>query len=1103
MRQDAKNCTAGSGQMPSTQQRRRIAAFTGLCLSLVLGWSATVNAQVNVLTRSYDSGRTGANLNETILTPANVNPTNFGKLFTIPTDGQIYAQPLYMSNLTIAGGTHNVVFAASMLNTIYAIDADTGATLWTHNYGTPITPKEVETDQNITWNTGIGILGTPVIDPSTNYMYFATGNETVVNGSNVYSYNLNAIDIFTGNPVLNSPVAISGTYSTPDLTTPLTFVPKKQNQRPGLALGNGNVYIAFASHEDSQPYHGWVFAYSASNLSQVATYSDTTTGIEGGIWNAGGAPTIDANGNVYISTGNGSFGKTPNGLIQTGNSFIKLSPSLELLDYFTPYNSSTLNAGDQDLGSSGLLLLPNTNYLFGGGKQGVLYTVDTTNMGQYNSSADQVHQEFQGIFGKGTSHIHGSPVYWDSAVNGPTTYVWGENDLLRAYTYNPTTTLVNTTALATSTMTAPVTNNDGAMPGGFITISANGGTNGIAWASTPYNGNAVHVSVQGVVYAFDANTLAPLWSDKDNDARDEIGTFAKYTPPVVANGKLYMATFGGVANPNGTGALVVYGLLPTVSVTPSTLTFPATIVGNSSTYQTLTVTNSSSAAVNITAIQLQGTNQSSYGIRQQTCGTSLAAGASCTFSIVFRPNIGGPLPVSVYTYDSASGSPQIVSVTGTGTAVFAVTLSPATLAFPSTNVGSSSAAQQVTLSNTGSAALSITSIALSGANASSYAVSQQTCGASVAAGGSCTFSVTFSPNTTGSLPASVTIADNAANSPQTVSMTATGTGTASPIASLSPATLTFPPTAIGGTAAYQTVTLSNTGTATLNITSIAPSGTNASSYGIRQQTCGTTLAAKASCTFSVAFRPNTSGALPVQIRAYDNAANSPQAVNATGTGNGVTTVALAPSNLAFPATVVGTTATAQQVTVSNTGTNALSISSIAPAGTNTSSYAVVQNTCGATLAGGASCTFSVTFTPATTGSFPSMIAVTDNGNGSPQFVALTGTGSTTGGPGATLSPSTLTFPPTTVGSTAAYQQVTLTNTGSAVLNITSIGPSGTNASNYGIRQLACGSTLAAGASCTFSVAFRPNVTGALPILIRVWDNAPASPQAVSATGTGR
>jgi outer membrane protein assembly factor BamB len=527
---------------------------------------AIITQPVNWYTRSFNLPRTGANLNEAILTPANVNSTQFGKLFMVNTDGEIFAQPLYVSDLTIAGAAHNAVFVATMNNSIYAIDADNGAILWTQNYGTPIVATEVESDQNIAWISGIGILSTPVIDPSTNYMYFVHGTE--LSGAS-HEYQLEAIDITTGTRVFN-PTTISATY-TADATSPVTFNATKQNQRTSLALANGNIYFAFGSHEDWDPYEGWVFAYSASTLAQVAVYADQTEGSKGGIWMAGSAPAIDVSGNLYLSSGNGTFGATPSGLMQTGNSFIKLSPTLQLLDYFTPSNSATLNANDMDLGSGGVLLVPSPSnpqgesmYVAGGGKEGILYLANPNNLGKFNASQDQVVQEFQAIYGTGTSHIHGTPIYFDSAVNGPSLYIWGENDYLRGFQFNATEGLLTAAPFAESTMTAPVTNADAAMPGGFLSISANGGTNGIVWASTPYSGNALTNIVQGVVYAFNANTLQELWSDKDNDSRDEIGLFAKYCPPVVVNGKLYMATFGPLATGTtaASGQLVVYGLLP-------------------------------------------------------------------------------------------------------------------------------------------------------------------------------------------------------------------------------------------------------------------------------------------------------------------------------------------------------------------------------------------------------------------------------------------------------------------------------------------------------------------------------------------------------------
>jgi len=549
-----------------------------ICLGLLLlvCCSVAAVAQVNVYMRGYDLGRTQANLQETILTPQEINPTNFGKLFTVPTNGEIYAQPLYVSNLSIGGGTHNVVFVADTFNYVYAIDADNGTIYWQQYFGYPIIAEYVQNDNNISWYTGIGIIGTPVIDPETNILYFVNGHQPQ-DGQQSYTYYLNALDISTGNPVNGSPKQISASYKTADLNTPEVFNAKTQNQRCGLTIANGNVYMCFGSHQDIMPYTGWMLAYNKSTLNQVAVYAVTTIGSEGGIWMAGQAPAVDSAGNLYVSTGNGSSGTTPNGLYQAGESIIKLSPSLELLDYFTPYNAASLSSGDMDLASAGVILVPNTNYVLGGGKQGVLYLLNTGDMGEFHSSYDNVKQEFQAIYGQGTSHIHGTATYFDSDAHGPTLYIWGENDVLRSFLYNSTTGTINTTPWATSTMTAPVTNNDGAMPGGFTSISANGNSNGILWASTPYNGNAAGNSnpsypgdglVQGVLYAFDANTLNLLWSDKDNDQRDEIGLFGKFTPPMVANGKMYVPNFGPVGTTNGSGALVVYGLFNPPSTKP-------------------------------------------------------------------------------------------------------------------------------------------------------------------------------------------------------------------------------------------------------------------------------------------------------------------------------------------------------------------------------------------------------------------------------------------------------------------------------------------------------------------------------------------------------
>jgi hypothetical protein len=701
-----------------------------LVLLLLVCRSVAALAQVNVYMRSYDTSRTTANLQETILTPQNVNSTNFGKLFTVHTDGEIYTQPLYVSNLAIAGGTHNVIFVGTTFNSVYAIDADNGTIYWQQNFGSPIIAEDVQNDNNISWYTGIGIIGTPVIDPDTNILYVVNAHQPQ-DGQQSYTYFLNALEIATGNPVNGSPKQISASYSTPDLTTPEVFNAKTQNQRCGLTIANGNVYMCFGSHQDIMPYTGWVLAYNKSTLAQVAVYAVTTIGSEGGIWMAGQAPAVDSAGNLYLSTGNGSSGTTPNGLYQAGESIIKLSPSLELLDYFTPFDAASLSAGDMDLASAGVILVPNTNYLLGGGKQGVLYLLNTTNLGKFNASSDNVHQEFQAIFGQGTSHIHGTASYFDSDANGPSLYIWGENDVLRSFLYNSNTGTINTTPWATSTMTAPVTNNDGAMPGGFTSITANGNSNGILWASTPYNGNAAGNSnpslppdglVQGVLYAFNADTLQLLWSDKINDGRDEIGLFAKYVPPMVANGKMYVPNFGPVGTTDGSGNLVVYGLFnppttkPTLTVTANNATRAYGAANPTFTGTVTGAQNGDTFTESFTTTATASSNVGSYPIVPAVTGAQLA---NYSVSIVNGTlTVTGVATTTTLTAPGSSNYGASVTLTATVTSASGTPGGTVTFLSGSTPIGTG------TLSGSGAAALSTAALpAGSDAVTASYAAS--------------------------------------------------------------------------------------------------------------------------------------------------------------------------------------------------------------------------------------------------------------------------------------------------------------------------------------------------------------------------------------------
>ena len=402
-----------------------------------------------------------------------------------------------------------------------------------------------------------------------------------------------------------------------------------------------------------------------------------------------------------------------------------------------------------------------------------------------------------------------------------------------------------------------------------------------------------------------------------------------------------------------------------------------------STAQTLTLSNTGNGALGITSLALTGTNASDFA-QTNTCGSSVAAGANCTISVTFRPAASGSRTASVIITDNASGSPQTVSLSGTGTAPVA-SLSPTSLAFGNQSVGTTSTAQAVTLSNTGNAALSITSLALTGTNASDFAQSN-TCGSSVAASANCTISVTFTPAASGSRTASVSITDNASGSPQTVSLSGTGTA---PVASLSPTSLAFANQSVGTTSTVQTLTLSNTGNGALSITGLALTGTNASDFA-QTNTCGSSVAASANCTISVTFRPAASGSRTASVIITDNASGSPQTVSLSGTGTAAL-ASLSATSLAFGNEPIDVTSTAQTVTLSNTGNAALSITSLALTGTNASDFAQT-NTCGSSVAAGANCTIAVMFTPSVTGTEAASLSIADNSSGSPQTVSLSGAG---------------------------------------------------------------------------------------------------------------
>ena len=438
-------------------------------------------------------------------------------------------------------------------------------------------------------------------------------------------------------------------------------------------------------------------------------------------------------------------------------------------------------------------------------------------------------------------------------------------------------------------------------------------------------------------------------------------------------------------------------LLAQVSVSPSSLNWVSVQLGQTGAQKVVTLTNSGSAAITISSVTLSGANPVDFAIRSKTCGSSLAASSSCTASIVFAPKVTGERSATLNFNDSASGSPQTMTLTGMGTSPSGtVSASPTSLTFASTNVGSSSASQAATLSNGQSTSITISNVAISGTNASDFSIASETCSTSLAAAGSCTASIVFKPTASGARSATLSFTDSATNSPQSVALTGTGAATGSGSASVSPTSLSWVYVAVGNRGAAKAVTLTNTGTSALTISSLTLTGTNPGDYLISSKTCGTSLAASATCTASIAFAPTATGQRSATLNFNDSATNSPQTVALSGLGTAPSgTVTASPSSLAFASTTVGSSSAGQTVTLSNGLSSAITISNIALAGTNAGDFSIASKTCGTSLAASTNCTASIVFKPTATGTRTATLSFTDSATNSPQNVSLSGTGATT------------------------------------------------------------------------------------------------------------
>lgn len=543
----------------------------------------------DVTTWHVDIARTGVQTRETQLTPANVNSDQFGKLFTFPVIGDVYAQPLYLSQYPMSdGATHNVLIVATAQDNIYAFDADGNnppqGYLWSRSLLGPSETWATATDVNtVDINPNIGIIGTPVIDRSTGTIYVVAKSKDSGGATPQFYQRLHALNVADGSEKLNGPTLIAANVpGSGDGSTTVAFDPFLQNQRaalllaptPGVGCGN-SLFIAWGSHGDKGNYRGWIMAYDAADVSrQSGAWTTTPNGHGGGVWMSGGGISSDGKGSIFAASGNGTFDADPNQGDYGDSAFrLTLSPSgLNVADFFTPANQSSLDSGDHDMGMSAMVLLPPLpgplpHLAVTSDKNGTLYLVNRDSMGGYNASANSSLQTLSTGY-----HVHSSAAFFNSKV-----YIGLDNGPLQAWTINTSTDQLVPQSFTSTTFSTPAWSGGGGTP----SFSANGTSKGIAWIlqDTQYNYGPA------VLHAYNAADLSKeLYnSQQASNGRDTAAIAVKFTTPTIANGHVYVG---------GRNAVTAYGLFNANNAAP--LTAPPAFQPAPGTYagpQTITLTD--------------------------------------------------------------------------------------------------------------------------------------------------------------------------------------------------------------------------------------------------------------------------------------------------------------------------------------------------------------------------------------------------------------------------------------------------------------------------------------------------------------------------------
>jgi hypothetical protein len=657
--------------------------LAGLALTIAIYlfcFVPSASAQTPILTQHYDNGRTGQNTSETILTTSNVNSVTFGKLFSLSVVGYVYAQPLYVPGVAVAGqGTHNVLYVATEHDLLYAFDADTGgAPLWQVNFvvngGSTVPNGNVNTGDIV---PEIGITGTPVIDSTSNTLYVVS--KTLESGA--YILRLHAIDITSGAEKFGGPTvmtaSVPGTGSG-SVSGTLTFSSQWENQRPGLLLINGYVYVGFAAHGDNGPWHGWILSYNASTMKAAGAWCTSPNGIGSGLWASGAGLAADATGTgrIFVATGNGDYPVTSNTVpnpapapstsVDFGDSLVQLTLSstgvITPTDYFTPYNTSSLDGSDTDLGSGGVIIPPNQagtfpHVLVESGKQGRLYVVNRDKMTSDGShfcngcsSDPEIINAVNGIGG-----LWSMPAYWNGNM-----YFWGNGDHLKAFSFT------NGNLSASQTSESAETSG---FPGATPVVSSNGTSNGIVWAvqTDQYTGNGA-----AILHAYDATNVSNEFYASDvTSHNDKLGPAVKFVVPVVTNGKVYVGTQQEVD---------VFGLLSTAAQAATPSFNPAGGSFSSSAQVSISDSTANSTIYYTTNGTVPSTGSTKYtGPITLTSTTTLQAIAvasgflqSATGSAVYTINTQ-TAPPSLSPSPGAYASTQSVTITDPGATIYYTT----------------------------------------------------------------------------------------------------------------------------------------------------------------------------------------------------------------------------------------------------------------------------------------------------------------------------------------------------------------------------------------------------------------------------------------------